>query len=40
MTDGELGKMLPNRDLEIGQEVQKGLTDENDERRLLDLRAL
>ena len=28
VTDGELGKKLPNRNLEIGQEVQKGLTDE------------
>ena len=28
VTDRELGKMLPNRNLGIGQEVQKGLTDE------------
>ena len=28
VTDGELGKKLPGRNLEIDQEGQKGLTDE------------
>ena len=40
MTDGELGKKLPNRNLEIGQEVQKGLTDEKMRGDFLDLKSL
>ena len=37
VTDGELGKKLPDRNLEIDQEGQKGLTDEKMRGDFLDL---
>ena len=37
VTDGELGKKLPGRNLEIDQEGQKGLTDEKMRGDFLDL---